>query len=342
MKKLFLTLLSFIFAASMLCFAAACDSPSSIPGGYGNQNQSGGSSQSDTDPNSDDEEEKADLALALSFYGNIIGRIEFASDSAGETDVYTRSSVLAMQSALEGADISVEGKNSGEVNMINAFLEEALLLLKTVDEAVDERLQAAVESLDLSGVSYKTEYNDGGQIIAIDAEKSDEGAYPVGGKGVEKIIYDKASNTATFLCTADAENIKLITFIDTGVSEIFEQSFDDLTFISFTFEEQDDDGKTFERTIRIDYAEAPEGKISTYLAGALLAVGAGYGSVMAGIIENGNLTGLDSELISILKDATYSLVLGSAHDVTARIGFSNEDYSYNSEFTVKFRNYDGN
>ncbi|MBO7377665.1 MAG: hypothetical protein J6U35_02190, partial [Clostridia bacterium] len=197
MKKLFLALLSFILAASMFCIAAAYDSPSSIPGGYGNQNQSGGSSQSDTDSNPDDEEEKADLALAISFYGNIIGRIEFASDSAGETDVYTRSSVSAMQSALEGADISVEGKNSGEVNMINAFLEEALLLLKTVDEAVDERLQAAVESLDLSGVSYKTEYNDGGQIIAIDAEKSDEGAYPVGGKGVEKIIYDKASNTAT-------------------------------------------------------------------------------------------------------------------------------------------------
>ena len=340
MKKISLIILSVFLAASMLLGVFACDFTSPNPGGSSTHTGTGDSS--DTDDSSSDEEERANLAIAMSFYNNLIARIEFATDSAGETDVYTRSSVSAMQSFLEGADVSVEGKNSEEVNLINAFLEEALLVLKTVDEVVDERLQAAVESLDLSGVTYKKKYNDGGQIIEIDAEKGDEGAYPVGGKGVESIIYDKASNTATFLCTADAHSIKLTTFIDTGVLDVFEQNFGDLSYISFTFEDQDESGKPIERTIRMDYNQGSEGKIGTYLAGALLAVSAGYGGVMASIIEGGNLTGLDGELISMLKDATYSLVTGSDHDVTARIGFANEDYSYNSEFTVRFRNYDGN
>ncbi len=272
-------------------------------------------------------------------------------------DLYTRSSVKEMQDMLKNiGKLEAEGKTVDQLNAYTQTMTEALNKLVTVDTHMDNKIKGAIEKLDLYE-KYGDEYNDqygettyrykeyleehpelmGKPVVGYFEENGnfvhcteEEGGSKIANKGVEKIIYNTETNTADFILYEESLDMKLITFISTGILDIFETDFHDLTSVIFTLDEVDENGNP------IKVAMTREMSNGTYLAAGVLAfcIGDTYTDAFVDFAVTGN-TGNFNTILTGLKNADFSWVAGKGCSVDVTFAQDGE-YIKSLTFTVNF------
>lgn len=289
------------------------------------------------------------LVASTQRYNEALAKAEAASNSV-ETDeegnvindVYTRTSLQAMKDALPL--FSTAGKTAKEIDEATAKVNAALELLVSVDGLIDTRLSEAVAQLSLyalydvafttaSGESVIFRSTDAnakgktGEVVFVNeygelVAAGTEGAKPIAYTGVESIPYDNETNSANFNLTHDSGSIKLLQFLGTGVLDIFQNCFTDITMVSFVVG-TDDEGNTLTYDMEVT---ADVGGM--YLAAGLIAICAGLGPE---ILESSNPIATIKDLVI---DETYSFIAGKS--CKAIVTFATDDYKTNLPFALTF------
>ncbi len=327
MKKFISALSAIAIAAGMTAGLTACEWSSTNP------QSTPPASTSQTDP-------QAELAAAK--YNAKMQQVAAARESQTKdeegnvtNDVYTRSSVREMETALEEVNgFDPAGKSADAINEAAAKVDAALAKLVTVDSVVDARLQAAIEQLDLyetdadGNVIYRRYVDNGSGKTTEVCGKDDEGAFATPDKGIDKIDYSAADNRATFYITKDKLGEKMTDFIQTGVVNIFNEYFSDLSRVEFTLHVMVD-GEEKVETLTMDTSS----NSGIYLAAGLLSVCMERDQVLYEAKEKG--AEAINTVLRELQNSTYEAVNGrECRD--AVIVFNNEDYVYTATFSVFF------
>lgn len=332
MKKISVLFVTVALVLTLLFNFTACDM--SWDPGAGSITQSSSSSADELT------EAKAEYAVSLNAVMGV--NLSQTKDENGKVtqDEYTRSSVAAMNAALESIKgFDLEGKTAEEINAANQQIKDALALLETADQAIDKRLDKAIDQLDLGLTYFKYVGDNSVQITKEEYEEllANEGKANIAiesTSGVERIDYSEETNAATFVLTEESMNMLLTTFMQTGVLNMFQENFLDLTSVEFlvsVYETPDATEKT-EKLLKmpVNKGDASGGML---LAAGLLAVCAGLEQNLYNAIKDETSSEFDSILKSMI-DKTYSVIKGTS--CIATITFDNDEYIKTSTFSIAF------
>ena len=327
MKKLVSCLLSATLSAAVLLSFAGC------------QWDAGGSNFTPSD----------EWIAAAAAYNAKVAEIETAVENEAE---YTKTSREAMKTAFEALPTFKTAGHTAEeiyaqIEALNALCEEKLV---TPDQAIDDRINAAIGKLNLH-VSYGEVYNgnryrpdsehpEGSTVYfkttedgdVVTCEKDDEGAFVVANKGVTNIQYDKENNSAVFNLYPESADLLLMDFLNTNVMGIFNNDFNDLTEIQFDVDVIAEGETEVSAQKLVMSAEQANGM---YLAAGLIAVCIGYDQELYDFSVGGNVDGFN-QLLKEMKEKTFAIIAGT--NCSASVTFSNGDYTKTVDFAVSFSN----
>jgi len=364
MRKLSTFIVSVILLLTLTLGLAACD----LSWDVGAVNPGSSDTATDTtpdtpdDPDTDPEPEppvKTPLELAIEEYNEKRAFLEGLTLKENY-HFYTYASLSKLNAALaDYTEFTPDGKTLEEIQEVNLAFDNAIALLVPAKDDINTRLDTAIAKLAL----YKTDSK--GNVVYIDefgeiVPKDTPGAKPLADKGVDKIVYDEETSTATFFLTesfiyakpddngnmvecdaADPEaveyyDIMLKNFVATNVLNIFDQDFSDIKSVSFNItvdKDYRDDDDTKEETF-FTMTVGEEGGGGMYLAAGLLAVCAGYEQALYNAANYPDEFDLTS-LLRNMQNYTYDIVKNKG--CTATVYFENDKYATSAEFSIYFK-----
>lgn len=165
---------------------------------------------------------------------------------------YERNSYNAL---LATFNFSTTNQMADNINKQTAKVEEAMAALKTADEDITDRINHAIDNLKIyvkygetygdktydesdehplgTDVWVKDEYDENKTLRPVPCDKDDEGAYRIPNKSVAGVTYDEAGHKAFFKLTKDSAEVSIMTFLGSGILDLFVGDFVDLVNVSF-------------------------------------------------------------------------------------------------------------
>ncbi|MBQ9482213.1 MAG: hypothetical protein IJU84_08625 [Clostridia bacterium] len=346
MKKLTVLIVVSLLALSMLLGVAACGD---VNWNNGNTLSSETASSTDGEVSAGPSEEEVAHQQAVQNYNLAVESVQSANDgnTVYKTDkdgeyvldennekvvaynVFTKTSLAAFNAEVaDYLELDVETATTDELNAATeAIANAAIETLVTVESVIDARLRNAIAALhlykeDATGNVIYYRWDDTVDDVVI-CNATDEGAYTEPDKGVERIDYQDVDGvkTATFVLIEDQLDVLLMKFMETGVLDVFNNDFTDLTKVIFKFDYNDE-------PYEFEYAT----NNGMYLAAGLLAVCAGMQEQIVAALE-----GYDVDINSVvktMKDKTFDAIKGS--ECMADLTVSNDEYTYTATFKVVF------